>query len=141
MYRLIYKSRCSEAITWDSVREILHVSEKNNAQNQITGVLLASKTHFLQVIEGRFDAVNHTFFSIACDPRHTEIQLISFGCVEARLFEHWGMKGIGAFDFNEELADTLKQKYGEEQGDILFPLSEWKALSLIHDIDLMRDQE
>jgi hypothetical protein len=51
------------------------------------------------------------------------------------------MKGIGAFDFNEELADTLKQKYGEEQGDILFPLSEWKALSLIHDIDLMRDQE
>ena len=139
MYRLIYKSRCAESINWDSVRNILNISEVNNKENEITGALLASSTHFLQILEGSFVAINKTFFEIAKDKRHLEVQLISFGPIEERLFAHWGMKGIGAFDFNTDLAETLKHKYGEEDGNVLFPTSEWKALALINDIDLMDD--
>ena len=137
MYRLIYKSRCNDNINWDTIRDILNVSENNNQNNAITGVLLASKTHFLQVLEGDFDAINNTFFTIAKDNRHDHIQLISFAPVEERLFAHWGMKGIGAFDFNVDLAEKLKTKYGSENDDLLFPTSEWKALALIHETDLM----
>lgn len=137
MRRLIYKSRCTENITWETMREILNTSEKNNENSEITGALLASKTHFLQVLEGDFEAVNKTFFAIARDNRHTDIELISFDAIDCRLFSHWGMKGIGAFDFNTELSEKLKQKYGEEEGGIRFPVTEWKALALLFDIEMM----
>ena len=139
MYRLIYKSRCVESIDWEMIREILRVSEKNNEANAITGALLASRTHFLQVLEGEFEVINQTFFNIAKDSRHSELQLISFGPVESRLFAHWGMKGIGAFDFNTDLAQELMKKYGEEGGSVRFPSEEWKALALIHEVEMMEE--
>ncbi len=81
--------------------------------------------------------VNHTFLNIVTDPRHEKIQLISFGPVNKRLFEGWVMKGLGLFDLNLELEKRLKEKYGEEDGGIRFPIEEWSSLSLMHDIKLM----
>jgi hypothetical protein len=46
------------------------------------------------------------------------------------------MKGIGAFDFNNDVASELMQKYGEEEGGVKFPKEEWLALALIFDIQL-----
>jgi hypothetical protein len=137
MYRLIYKSRSVDTIDWDSMRDILNVSERNNATNDLTGVLLASNTHFLQAIEGRFEELNLTFNRIMRDARHTDLMIISYGPIDARLFEHWGMKGIGVFDFNVETSDKLKTKYGEEEGGVKFPLEEWLALSLFSDIEMI----
>ena len=139
MYRLIYKSRSVENIDWDTMREILNVSERNNDKNELTGVLLASKTHFLQAIEGRFEELNETFNRIMRDERHADLKLISYGPIDARLFSHWGMKGIGVFDFNTDVADKLKMKYGEEQGGLKFPMEEWLALSLFNDIKMIDD--
>jgi len=56
MYRIIYKSRSVEALNWDIVRSITNASEINNEACGLTGVLLASRSHFLQTIEGRFVA-------------------------------------------------------------------------------------
>ncbi len=50
MYRLIYKSRSIEPIDWDLVSAILETSKAQNVERGITGVLLASGTHFLQVL-------------------------------------------------------------------------------------------
>ncbi|MGD2083836.1 MAG: BLUF domain-containing protein [Chromatiales bacterium] len=137
MYRLIYKSRCNSEITWETVRSILNVSAERNAQKEISGVLLASGTHFLQVLEGRFEDVNEVFMDIVPDARHREVQLVSFTCADARLFEGWGMRGIGVFDFNQDLADQLIEKYGEEEGGVRFPLEDWLALSMINDIRMV----
>ena len=139
MYRLIYKSRCNGEITWDLVKSILHASEKSNAEHEISGVLLATAQHFLQVIEGRFEDVNQTFMSIVRDPRHRDIQLVSFNCVDARLFGGWGMRGIGVFDFNKDLARQLMDKYGEEEGGVHFPLEEWLVLAMINDIRMVHE--
>ncbi len=35
-----------------------------------------------------------------------------------RLFGGWGMRGIGAFDFNVLIEKQLKDKYGEEEEGI-----------------------
>ena len=137
MYRLIYKSRCNSEITWETVRSILNASAERNAQKEISGVLLATDTHFLQVLEGRFEDVNEVFMDIVPDPRHREVQLVSFNCVDARVFEGWGMRGIGVFDFNQDLAEQLIGKYGEEDGGVRFPLEEWLALSMINDIRMV----
>ena len=134
MYRLIYKSRASQTIDWDFVNELIDVSAASNAQAGITGVLLASDTHFLQVLEGDFDAINRLYLAIARDTRHENVQLISFGCVESRLFGGWTMHAIGIFDFKRELIEDLIDQYGEEEGSVRFPIEEWKVLALIADL-------
>jgi hypothetical protein len=139
MYRIIYKSRSRVPLDWDIVRDILHTSEAYNESHGITGVLLASNTHFLQVLEGNYEEVNSAFMRIVCDERHTEIRLVAFSIIDARLFGGWGMRGIGAFDFNKDLEQQLIAKYGEEEGGIHFPLEEWQVLAMISDIRMTGD--
>ena len=139
MYRMIYKSRSVQTLNWEIVRSITSVSEQNNKACGVTGVLLASRTHFMQALEGNFEDVNSVFRRIARDERHHELSIIGFSPVDARLFGGWGMRGIGAFDFNLKIEEELKQKYGEEDGGIQFPLEEWQALAMINDIKMIRE--
>ena len=119
---ITYKSRSKDAADLDLVNSILTSSTRNNSANGITGVLVATKTHFLQVLEGEFDALNTTFQRISSDPRHDKIQLISFTEIEERKFGEWAMHGIGLFDLNQELAVNLCHRFGEENGDIRLPI-------------------
>lgn len=138
MYRLCYKSKSTSEINWDTVRDILHTSEANNSTAGITGLLMATSSHYLQVLEGPFESINKTFMRIVKDSRHHEINLIGFTVVDARLFEGWGMKGLGIFELNKDIEENLINKYGKEtDGSLHFPLEEWMVLSLIQDINLM----
>ena len=139
MYRLIYKSRSAQPLDWDIVHDITDKSEANNKSFGVTGVLLASRSHFLQVLEGNFESVNSIFRRIAKDERHCDLSIISFSVVDARVFGSWGMRGIGAFDFNKTIEEELKSKYGEEEGGIHFPLEEWQSLAMINDIKMIGD--
>lgn len=139
MYRLIYKSTSSEAITWAIVESIMHSSEKNNKKSEITGALLASNSHFLQIIEGTYESVNDTFMRIIKDERHQDIKLIAFNPIDARLLNSWNMRGIGVFDFNVELEQELIAKYGEEDGEVRFPLEGWQVLAMLQDISIALD--
>ncbi len=140
MYRLIYKSQSVAEVDQETVKDIIERSWKTNEKNNITGALLATRTHFLQVLEGEFAEVNETFFRIVSDPRHQYIQLISFAPAARRLFEGWTMQGFGLFDLDLALERRLKVKYGEEAGGICFPVEEWSSLSLMSDIRAIRDQ-
>lgn len=139
MYRLIYKSRAVLDIDWQVVENILHQSEANNALAGITGFLLASRTHFLQVIEGTFEDINNTYLRIVRDRRHDQIQLLSYEVIDARLFDTWSMKGIGVFGNNSDMARRLIEKYGEQDGGVRFPLEAWLALSMIYDIRAIQE--
>lgn len=134
MFRLIYKSRSNQPIDWDFINQLIGTSEDKNEEAGITGVLLATRTHFLQVLEGDFDEINRLYLRIARDKRHEEVQLISFGCVESRVFGGWSMHAIAIFDFNEELVADLIDRYGEEGGSVRFPVEDWKVLALISDL-------
>ncbi len=134
MYRLIYKSRSKVPVDWDLVDSILESSQKQNADLDVSGVLVATRNRFLQVLEGSFEAVNDIYCKIVRDPRHERVQLLSFTCTESRIFTRWQMHGIGVFNFNQELSRQLKTSYGEEDGEVRFPDEEWKALSLIKEI-------
>jgi hypothetical protein len=138
MNRIIYKSRSAAPLDWDLVRSITGASEDSNSRCGVTGVLLASRTHFLQVLEGNFEDVNAVFRRIARDDRHTELSIVSFSVVDARLFAGWGMRGIGAFDFNKAIEAELMEKYGQQEGGVHLPLEEWQALAMLNDIKMMQ---
>ncbi len=73
--------------------------EKNEAQG-ISGLLLYSGCHFLQVLEGEPMRVASLFTRVSGDPRHTAVQQLSNRRVDRRLFADWGMNLI--------LADQVK---------------------------------
>ena len=139
MYRLIYKSRGTSPINWDTVDSIMLKSLQNNLKDSIGGILLCTKSHFLQVLEGEFDKVNEAFMRIAHDPRHSNVKLISFHEVEKRLFHQWKLRVISIADIDDPAHASLMKKYGSEEGGVQFPVEEWMALSLIHDIRQMEN--
>ena len=108
-----------------------------NRRVGVTGALLATDTHFLQVLEGDFKELNETFLRIARDHRHDKIELIYFGAASRQLFKGWHMRGFGIFDLNRELEQELKKKYGEEDGGVRFPVEDWSALAMIHDVRML----
>ena len=131
LYRAIYKSRCKGLADIDLLDSILASSTKNNPANGITGVLVATQTHFLQLLEGEFEVLNETMERISRDTRHEKVQLIRFTDIEERRFGDWAMHGIGLFDLNSNLAVTLGEKFGEDNGNVRFPTSADEVLEML----------
>ena len=129
---LIYKSRCKDLGNWDLVNSILVSSTRNNPENDITGVLVATETHFLQVLEGAFETVNATFQLISRDKRHDTVQIISFTEIKERQFADWAMHGIGLFDLNRELKTRFCSMFGEENGSFCLPSTAHEATDLLN---------
>ena len=129
---LIYKSRCKGLANWDLVESILASSMRNNPANDITGVLVVTETHFLQVLEGPFEPLNATFERISRDKRHDKVQLISFTEIEQRKFADWAMRGIGLFDLNHKLAVRLCKTFGEDSGNVRFRSTESEVMDSLN---------
>lgn len=136
MHRLIYKSKAPFAIDKESFRDILYTSVAINRKHKINGALIATRSHFLQFLEGEYGEVEETYARIKEDKRHTDIKLISFSEVEQSLFSEWRMRGIGLFDMNIKLEKHLKEKYGTENGVIKLPEDEEKAIEFVKDVGM-----
>jgi hypothetical protein len=62
----------------------------HNTEHRLTGILLHSWGHFLQLLEGEESDVNRTFQRIAKDPRHDEVTVIDI-VLPRRMFGDWSM--------------------------------------------------
>lgn len=134
LYRLIYKSRAKDPVDAETVLSIATASQERNREFGISGMLLATNTHFLQVLEGEQRAVSRAYENIVKDDRHRDLVLVSFGAVGERQFQAWAMKGVGLMGYGAELKDMLRRKYGVEDGDVRFPVEESRAMALFYDV-------
>ena len=93
LHRLLYVSRAdAEGRTFEALTEdVVAVSARNNARVGVTGLLVAFDGWFLQALEGSRQETSATFGRIAKDPRHSVLELISAGPIDARLFGRWSM--------------------------------------------------
>jgi hypothetical protein len=88
--QLIYRSR-KNSLPPNGIFEIRDKARRNNAEHDITGVLLFNRDYFLQCLEGDAEDVTRTFRTISDDPRHREIALIAVHEVPERSFPDWSM--------------------------------------------------
>ncbi len=95
--RLIYASEITTPLTSSAVQEIVDKARAANQRRQLTGMLAFDSRSFLQVLEGRREAVSQLFCQIAADPRHQRVQLLESVPMEERLFATWSM-GFAAAD-------------------------------------------
>ena len=76
MIRLLYSSQATQNITEQDILNILQKSNKNNAREDITGVLVYGGNLFMQVLEGPELAVLKKYVTICEDQRNTNNKII-----------------------------------------------------------------
>lgn len=111
--RLVYYSH--NTMPLHGATPILRSAIRNNAQRGVTGGLVSSRGHFLQVLEGGRAAVTQTFEIIATDLRHRHVVLVGVKPIAARQFGVWPMGYAG----NSECFDALCARLG--MGEIFDP--------------------
>ena len=91
MFELIYMSSATKKLTEEEINLLLLKARHYNIQHGITGVLLYIEGDFLQVLEGRKDAVMTLFEKIKKDVRNKVVIIVHEGEKEKRNFPDWSM--------------------------------------------------
>ena len=91
MLQLIYVSSINPKTGGVDPAPILVTSRRNNARDQITGMLYSDGQRFLQALEGPEDAVENAFKRIQRDTRHRAVVVLSRRTVQRREFGEWQM--------------------------------------------------
>lgn len=91
LIQLIYASSAWQLLSEDEILNILEVSRKNNAERNITGVLLYKGGNFLQVLEGDEEAVSRLYQTIERDQRHKGVIVLAKRKIAEREFPDWSM--------------------------------------------------
>ncbi|MGB0523994.1 MAG: BLUF domain-containing protein [Flammeovirgaceae bacterium] len=89
--QLIYVSVRLAECSNKEIESILAASNQNNGKKNITGVLLYSKSKFLQVLEGDSEAILSLYDHIKLDDRHKNVVMINYGPIKDRNFPTWAM--------------------------------------------------
>jgi hypothetical protein len=102
--RLVYASHHG-GTSEEALRDIFDRSCKNNANDGITGLLIAGDEDFLQLLEGGRTAVAECMMRIMKDDRHQRIRILLAGESESRLFSQWSMCCLRAAEIPLEIQD------------------------------------
>ena len=93
--RIHYISSFVKDMSDDEIQELSSQAAKNNAEKDITGVLMAKGGVFFQIIEGPEENIDRLFTNILKDPRHEKIITLGIQIGDLRrLFPNWHMKEI-----------------------------------------------
>ncbi|MCF6444328.1 BLUF domain-containing protein [Nereida sp. MMG025] len=88
--RLVYYSQRNPSETLN-VQDLIETCQRNNARQNLTGILHYNGDHFLQVLEGGRAEVSAIYHRIARDTRHVNIILMECTDVRERMFPVWSM--------------------------------------------------
>lgn len=108
LVELVYTSLSRAQNENEDVQDILASSERNNAVNLVTGLLLFDGERYIQILEGDRQKVEDLITVISEDPRHHNLELLHKGGIAGRSFQTWRMayetlpKGL-----LEELAENM----------------------------------
>ncbi|MDX5347860.1 MAG: BLUF domain-containing protein [Hymenobacteraceae bacterium] len=91
MYHIVYVSTAIAPMADEELELVLDQSRKNNSAQNITGMLLYSDEHFIQLLEGEADAVKAAFSRIEKDVRHYNIVKLADGPITQKSFSDWEM--------------------------------------------------
>lgn len=119
LYELIYRSKATDDITDNDLKEILAVARKFNGENGITGCLLYNNKQFLQLIEGEFDTLMALYEKIKTDERHEDVLLLHMRETEYRIYPEWTMafKSLDETELTNNAGVTQFTEFEESKDD------------------------
>ena len=116
LLQLTYISDIPSSLTASDIAAIHQQANRNNQQLGLTGLLLHTGRHFMQLLEGPAPLVRSRFAIIAADPRHQQVRLISERSIASRQFPngHLGLKRLLDQDEDADLTAVINL-YGQQQ--------------------------
>lgn len=126
--QLLYVSTAREGLGFDEIVRILDTSRRKNERDELSGMLLFTGAHFLQVIEGRRGALEALYERLTQDPRHHDLRVLDLRRIDARRFGDWrmGYLRLGSeARRSRELRDYFARPY---------ELDAAEALDVLHDL-------
>lgn len=107
--RINYISSFAQDMSNDEIEELARQAAKKNAENDITGVLMAKGGVFFQIIEGPEENIDRLFTNILKDIRHEKIITLGIQVGDLkRLFPNWHMKEINLDTTTSERLQPVK---------------------------------
>lgn len=89
--RLVYVSTADPALSSAELETIHHTAQARNARLGLSGLLLYTGSHFMQLLEGEQGCVRSVFESICSDPRHRDIVRLVAEPARERACPGWSM--------------------------------------------------
>lgn len=90
-YCIVYFSFSVKPFSDEDLLAILEHSRRNNAERNITGMLLYMEGSIIQVLEGEQKAVEELLGRIQQDSRHRDVAAVFKRPIRKRLFGDWSM--------------------------------------------------
>lgn len=91
LVRIVYCSTVATGVRSSDVEQLVASARRRNRQLDITGALMVWEGHFVQVLEGREDAVDAVMKKIFEDGRHVAVRILSRELIQRRMFPDWDM--------------------------------------------------
>lgn len=94
---------------------LLERAQRRNSEVSVTGILLFSGGHFLQVLEGHQRVLGSLFARIAADPRHRNVVELAWLQSPERLFGKWYMGLLNLderVDLDPQLFNSFQKRLG-----------------------------
>ncbi len=91
IHQLLYISSATRPMLRIDIESILFTARKYNLRNEITGMLIASQTRFMQILEGEENSVRETYDRICLDKRHHASVILRETEISERQFGEWSM--------------------------------------------------
>ncbi|MCM3780416.1 BLUF domain-containing protein [Microbacterium hydrocarbonoxydans] len=114
MLSLVYTSSASQPLRETALEQLLTQCRRNNAEADVTGMLLYRDGRFIQVLEGLADTVRELVERIRRDPRHHDMRVLLEERVPRRRFPDWTM-GYRALRGGD---DTVPAGYRDSFSDL-----------------------
>lgn len=133
---VLYLSKIKPDIAMDqgALMEIVHQSRARNAQAGITGALIITDLHFVQLVEGPDPAIANLLARLSADRRHSDVTIITDMVGQDRGFPRFSLAYSGPDTFvDQQLIPLLVTPNGAGKSDI--------AGRLINRLRLMADNE
>src|ERR1700722_3616776 len=89
--QLVYVSNATAPMTAEAVELIVKRCRRNNEERNISGLLIYSGGHFIQLLEGHQPVLANLFAAIREDARHHNVEQLHFAAAAERLFPSWRM--------------------------------------------------
>ena len=135
VYQLIYVSGASTPFSDSELRSLANKSARNNAQRDITGLLLYHDERFMQFLEGDVFNVGGKFEVIRNDPRHHGVYVLRRRFVPFRQFVDWTMRLAEPGEITKKEGEVYDRLFTGSEADVARHESAtetWAMLNAFH---------
>jgi hypothetical protein len=103
LIRLLYVSEIVGTVSDVDIQVIIGAAQMKNRRQDVTGMLAWSEQHFVQLLEGRREALDSVMRSVVTDARHRQVRTLLDEQIVRRQFARFAMGQVHRQDVANEM--------------------------------------